>query len=193
MGAMTDKQQLTNLLSSILSDIDDYIQFKYPEYIPTEDQRLMGYRCGLFDGFRIGCGYTEDKKNKQYILVGGSDGELTAKRILNLLNFKDKITEYNTKLEKLDDQHSYSDFIISIVNPLSNDIQTAIDNNAKLDLEYHKKFHTYHQNRIAGMGVFSSWLHKSFIQSNSMQLLEDAIKRVEEFKAIHPAKLQSQI
>jgi len=61
-------------------------------------------------------------------------------------------------------------------------INEALEKNSSLSLQYGKQHFSYTQNRHQGLGMFSSWWHKSWYQSRANVCLEHTLSTLDAFK-----------
>ncbi len=65
----------------------------------------------------------------------------------------------------------------------------ALDYNNQFSIKHGFVHHSYQENRHAGFGIFSSWWHKTWFQSNATQTLEACLSHLDQFeKATKPEK-----
>lgn len=177
---LQERQRLNALLNQVSKEINAYLKQVNYQIFSHSEQDIESR--GIEKAAALKWSTLEDSANNRTILVSDNalrNEALLTQRVLTMTKVKEFVDSEIKALgtnQNIDEQK-----VQDTVERLQVSLQSAIEKNNLLNNQYKKDHHTYRENRLAGMGMFSSWWHKTWFQSRAVVALESAVKHVDDF------------
>lgn len=163
------RKKLGAMIQALNNDLSGYLRANHYERVDEKEYNARDMKSPV--GYKL-------LKDKTYVRVsnnGERNNALTAERIVNVLEVQAKLNILQTKLDGITEA-------TECVQAIQDLLHKAIEENNRLGTSQLKVHSSYRDNRLAGMGIFSSWWHKTWFQSRATVAFESALNRLDQFK-----------